>query len=108
MIPGVFVSASLGKLILALIHNSYTNLIHGGEIDVSINKKDDASEIIVSANGPSVKLDSEKIEILNGNTNIAISTSKCIAYYSRSLIEHLNIDLKIESSEDNVRYIINF
>lgn len=108
-IPDIFISANLGKLILCLIHHAYLNLIHGGEIVVVV-EKNNKTKILISARGPSPKLDEEKDAILTKKSQTKeLSTKNCISYFAESFADFLKVNITTHTSEkDKIDYEIIF
>jgi len=109
-VPGVYVSTNIGKLLLCLIQHSYNNLIHGGEISVSIKKEAKTSLILITALGTSPKIEEEKIDIIQGNyKTYEPNAQNCLAYFASMFAKDHNASIKIDTSQKNqVDYIISF
>lgn len=109
-VAGVSVSANVGKLMLCLIQQAYGNLIHGGEITVSIKKDATKSIILVSAKGTSPKVEQEKVDLINGfYKNYEASSQNCLAFFASMFAAEHNVNINVNTTEkDQVDYIISF
>ena len=109
-IPGIFISANLGKLILCLIQQGYNNLIHGGKIAIEIKKEKDKNIILIEAIGPSPKIDQEKNDILNDSTKkYELTTHNCTAFFTVKLAKIINVEIySFTEKKDSILYTIEF
>lgn len=109
-LQNVFVSANVGKLLLCIIQHAYLNLIHGGEIKVTIETSKDINKISISAAGKSPKLNEEKIDILNGKTKEhELTVHNCISFFAYKFAKKIEVELEIDTSkQDHIDYFISF
>ncbi len=109
-ISGIFISNNLGKLILCIIQQAYSNLIHGGKILVKIEKQHEKNFIEISGIGNSPKVDKEKDEILNGFFDkYELNTNNCTSFFAAKLSQVLAVKVITNTEEkDKVIYKIEF
>jgi hypothetical protein len=101
-IKQTYISSNIGKLILCLIQHSYSSLIHGGEINISIENSDQKNLITISACGHSPKMDIEKSNIINGNSsNLEISVQNCLSFYAKFLSQKINAVISVSNKNNN-------
>ena len=103
-LPGVFISADVGKLIMCLIHHASSNLIHGGEIEVKVIEDDHSKKslIKIAAHGQNIKIDDEKNLILRGQLPYhLLSTKNVTAFFTYHLAKFLNISISISTTGDS-------
>ncbi len=105
-IKGIFISSNIGKLILCLVQHAYSNLIHGGEITITI----EANNIVrISSKGSSLKIDKEKNDIICKNsTSYPLTTQNCTSYFIQYFAKELEIKItEDESQEGQIDYLIH-
>lgn len=105
--PEVFIGLGTGKLVLCVVSVAATTLLRGGIVKVEIEKASSSARVIVSSLGSGLKINEVHHDILCGKVKeSSLSTLNVHYHYTRMLIEQLNANLVIKSSEDKVEYII--
>lgn len=104
---GVFINTNTVKLVLCLVVLAHNALLHGGTIEIKLDKVDHGKQVTVRAKGRNIKNDEDKKNILLGNLQgIQISSSNIHAYYTMRLKEKLDATLKVVDGDGYLDYII--
>jgi histidine phosphotransferase ChpT len=95
------VDSYYGKMILNLIMMIEKNLLYGGKIDISIEKKNNKEVSNIKVEGRSIKVNEEHLEILdNKDSKIKIDVKNVQSYLVRRFLEKLDMKIKFSIKEE--------
>ena len=94
------IDANVGKAILNLILMIERTLLYGGVINVLPEMKGDKTICLLKAEGKSIKVNEEHLEILqNGDSQIKIDVKNVQAYLVWRLLEKVGMKVKLSVKE---------
>ena len=92
--------AHLGKIILNLIMMIEKTLLYGGSIEVITEMKNDKNIVNIKAEGKSIKVNEEHLEILqNGDEQIKIDVKNVQAYLVKRFLDKIGMKIKVSVKE---------
>ncbi|MDX2050139.1 MAG: histidine phosphotransferase family protein [Rickettsiaceae bacterium] len=109
-VKDVFISTDVGKLILCMIHHAVSNLVHGGDIIITVSKQPSSTRLSIAAVGDSLKIENIRDDILNNvNRKHKIDVKNCISYFAVKFSELRGVNINVDSAQSNkIEYILTF
>jgi histidine phosphotransferase ChpT len=105
--PEVFICINTGRLLLCMIFIGSMALLHGGTIDVLIEKQSNTKKITIKASGQRIKIDEERYNVLCGEADATKPSVRNVHYYyTMRLLKQLMLNLTINRIEGGVEYIV--
>lgn len=102
---GISISQKTSRLILNMLIIAAASLIRGGTIRVRLSEPaQDTKEILVEAEGETVKLDPDLVAVLQGKTEMALTPKSSQAYLTHCIASEVGAMLMLEIAGNRLSF----